>query len=68
MTVLKAISIAGGFTKFGSASRVKVLRPRENKPGYETIKINMKDVMDGNSEADLSIQSGDMVVVSEGMF
>lgn len=67
-TVLRAISIAGGFTKFGSSSRVKVLRPKENEPGYETIKIEIKKVMKGNSDADILLQTGDMVVVSEGIF
>jgi polysaccharide biosynthesis/export protein len=67
-TVLKAISIAGGFTRFGSSSRVKILRPRRDKPGYIKIKVNLKAVMDGDAEADIEIQSGDIVVVSEGFF
>jgi len=67
-TVLKAISMAGGFTRFGSSSRVKVLRPKKNKPGYETIKVNIKAVMNGSSEADITLQPEDIVVVSEGVF
>lgn len=67
-TVLRAISLAGGFSKFGSASRVKVLRPLKGKPGYETLKVNIKAVMDGSSGDDLSLQSEDIVVVSEGVF
>jgi polysaccharide biosynthesis/export protein len=67
-TVLKAISMAGGFTKFGSASRVKCLRPYGNKPGYKTIKLNTDAIMAGNSEDDLVLQTGDIIVVSEGMF
>ena len=67
-TILRAISMAGGFSKFGSSSRVKVLRARKNGPGYEPLKININDVMNGNSDADVSINSGDIVVVSEGVF
>ena len=67
-TVLRAISMAGGFTKFGSSSRVKVLRPKDNAPGYETIKIDIKKVMNGDSENDILLQAGDMVVISEGVF
>ncbi|VAX37822.1 hypothetical protein MNBD_UNCLBAC01-1515 [hydrothermal vent metagenome] len=67
-TVLRAISMAGGFTKFGSSSRVKVLRPKKNKPGYENIKIDIKKVMNGTSEEDILLKAGDMVVVSEGVF
>jgi polysaccharide export outer membrane protein len=67
-TVMRAISVAGGFTKFGSSSRVKVLRARKDGAGYEPLKINIKDVMNGNANADISIHSGDIVVVSEGVF
>ncbi len=67
-TVLKAISMAGGFTKFGSSSRVKILRPKKNKTGYEMIKIDIKKVMTGNSNEDILLKNGDMVVVSEGIF
>ncbi len=67
-TVLRAISMAGGFTRFGSSSRVKVLRPRKDNRGYKAIKIDIKKVMDGNSAEDILLKPGDMVVVSEGIF
>lgn len=67
-SVMRAISVAGGFTKFGSSSRVKVLRVRKDGAGYEPLKINIKDVMNGNPNADIPIYSGDIVVVSEGVF
>jgi protein involved in polysaccharide export with SLBB domain len=67
-TVLRAISIAGGFTKFGSSSRVKVLRQKEESTGYETIKVDLKRIMDGKNENDVLLKPGDMVVVSEGVF
>ncbi len=67
-TVLRAISMAGGFSRFGSSSRVKVLRPKEAQAGYETVKIDIKKVMNGNSQDDILLKAGDMVVVSEGMF
>lgn len=67
-TVLKAISIAGGFSKYGSSSNVKVLRPNKDKSGYSANKINMAAVMNGNSVEDMLIQPGDVVVVSEGIF
>jgi polysaccharide export outer membrane protein len=67
-TVLRAISVAGGFSKFGSSARVKVLRPKDGEVGYETIKIDIKKVMNGDSKEDILIEAGDMVVVSEGIF
>jgi len=68
MTILKAISMAGGFTKFGSASRVKILREKKGQPGYDTIKVNIKAIMDGSPTDDILIQNGDIIVVSEGVF
>ena len=67
MTVLKAISTAGGFTKYGNSSRVKVLRPKAGAAGYETVKVNMKLIMNGLSK-DLVLESGDIVQVEEGVF
>lgn len=67
-TVLKAISIAGGFTKFGSASKVKVLREKDGAIGYDTINVNIKNVMAGKTDEDVLLQPGDIVVVSEGIF
>ncbi len=67
-TVLKAISIAGGFTKFGSSSRVKILRPRKDRPGYISIKVDLKSVLDGDASADIVIEPGDIIVISEGVF
>jgi len=68
ITVLKAISMAGGFSKFGSSSRVKIMRPNKGKPGFQPMNINMDAVMKGRSEADVLIQPGDIIVVSEGVF
>jgi protein involved in polysaccharide export with SLBB domain len=67
-TVLKAISEAGGFTKFGSSSHVKVLRPKKDKPGYNSIDVNIKEVMDGKSDTDILIIPGDIIIVSESLF
>lgn len=67
-TALKAISTAGGFTKYGSSSRVKILRPKKNENGYNNIKVNINAVMNGSSKDDIMLESGDIVVVTEGIF
>ena len=67
MTVLKAISTAGGFTKYGSSSRVKVLRPKAKGAGYDMIKVNMKLIMNGLAQ-DTILEPGDIVQVEEGVF
>ncbi|MCK5215544.1 MAG: sugar transporter, partial [Candidatus Omnitrophica bacterium] len=66
--VLRAISMAGGFTKFGSSSKVRILRPRGDQPGYNNIRIKIKRVMVGDPEADMLLKSGDIIVISEGIF
>jgi polysaccharide export outer membrane protein len=68
MSVLRAISIAGGFTKFGSSSNVKVLRPKKNAGGYDAIKVNIKAIMAGDAKVDIPLGPDDIVVVSEGVF
>ena len=68
MTAFKAITLAGGFNKWGSENRVKVLRSRENNAGFETIKVNINDVIDGDAAADIALEAGDIVVVSAGVF
>jgi polysaccharide export outer membrane protein len=67
-TVLKAITIAGGLNKFGSASRIKILREKENDAGYDAIKVNLKSMMEGSSQDDILLKPGDIVVISEGVF
>jgi polysaccharide biosynthesis/export protein len=67
-TVLKAISIAGGFTRYGSSSKVKVLRARKDRPGYDAIEVNIKNILNEKSDADIRLEPGDIVVVSESLF
>jgi polysaccharide export outer membrane protein len=68
ITVLKALSLAGGFTKWGSPNQVKILRQKEDKTGYDVIKANIKAAMEGNAAADIVLQPDDTVVVSGGIF
>ncbi len=67
MTVFKALSVSGGFSKFGSSSRVKIMRLKEGGPGYEMLKVDIKAIMNGSNEADILLKQGDVVVVSEGI-
>jgi polysaccharide biosynthesis/export protein len=67
MTVLKAISSAGGFTKFGSPNRVRILRVKKGAEGYENFKVDMDSIMNGSTK-DVAIEPGDIVRVKEGVF
>lgn len=68
MTALRAVSLAGGFTKYGSASRVKVLRQRKDGQGSVTVPVDLKRAMAGDASQDLRIENGDVVTVEEGVF
>jgi polysaccharide export outer membrane protein len=67
MTVLRAISIAGGFAKYGSPDRVKILRAVPGKVGYENIKVDMKSAVKGEVGKDIRLESDDIVIVLEGI-
>lgn len=67
MTVLRAISIAGGFAKYGSPDRVKILRSISGKVGYENIKVDMKGAVKGEVGKDIRLESDDIVIVLEGI-
>ncbi|OQY98000.1 MAG: sugar transporter [Candidatus Brocadia sp. UTAMX2] len=66
-TVLKAISLAGGFAKYGSLDRVKILRTIPGKTEYENIKVDMKGAVNGQVGKDIRLKPEDIVVVLEGI-
>jgi polysaccharide export outer membrane protein len=67
MTAFKAITIAGGFTKWGSGSRVHILRQKEGSEGFEKIRVDLKKVEKGDASYDIKLKANDIVVVSEGI-
>jgi polysaccharide export outer membrane protein len=62
MTVMQALSIAGGFTPYANAKKIYVMR-REN--GADKIfHINYKDVINGRkTEQNIHLEPGDTIVV-----
>lgn len=66
VTILKAISLAGGLTKFGSQSNIKILRNTNDNKEYKTIRINLKHITNsGDKGKDVIIEAGDTIIVSE---
>ncbi|MEW6601331.1 MAG: SLBB domain-containing protein [Nitrospirota bacterium] len=65
LTVSNAISIAGGFTKWGSPSRVEIVRDADDG-GKVKIKINFTDIMDGKAP-DVLLKAGDTIILSAGV-
>ncbi|WP_347275046.1 SLBB domain-containing protein [Candidatus Kuenenia sp.] len=67
MTVLRSISMAGGFAKYGSPDRVKILRIVPGKSGYESIKVDVKGAVKGDVGKDILLEPDDIVVAAEGI-
>lgn len=62
MTVLQAISNAGGLTQFANSKKIYVLRPDGAK--QDKLYFNYKEVLDGkHPEQNIPLKSGDTIVV-----
>jgi polysaccharide export outer membrane protein len=62
MTVLQALTSAGGFTQFAKIKKIYVLRTEGGKQVKHS--FNYKDVINGkNPEDNIQLQSGDVIVV-----
>lgn len=68
LTAIRAISEAGGFTKYGSASKVKILRLKKDGSGNQVIPVSIKAVTNGDNKQDQRIEAGDVITVEEGIF
>jgi polysaccharide biosynthesis/export protein len=67
LTVLEAISLAGGFTDIASRNNVRVLR---NENGKENIiKIRVADISKGDEDGNnIQLRPGDIIIVPESFF
>lgn len=66
LTILQAITRAGGFTKIAAPSRTKVIRGKNGTE--ETIKVDISDIIKGDKEKDIYIKADDIVVIPESFF
>ncbi len=65
MTLVRVLSLAGGFTRIAAANRVRIVRVVN---GVERkIKVNAKKILKGE-EKDIVLQSGDIVIVPESFW
>jgi len=65
MTLLQAVSMAGGFTSIAQKNRVNLTRVNEGKT--ETVVVNVELIYEGSSD-DILLQSGDSIYVNERVF
>lgn len=62
VTVLQAISIAGGFDKFADEGSIKLIREKPNK--QEVLPVNYEDIISGKDvSTNVLLRAGDTVVV-----
>ncbi|MDD5136115.1 MAG: polysaccharide export protein [Candidatus Omnitrophica bacterium] len=67
MTLMQAIAMAGGFTKFADITKTKVMRVENGEK--KTIVINVKSITEkGDKDKDITLQAEDIVVVPESFF
>ena len=67
MTLMQAIAMAGGFTKFADLTKTKVMRAENGEK--KTIVINVKSITEkGDKDQDIILRAEDIVVVPESFF
>jgi protein involved in polysaccharide export with SLBB domain len=68
LTILEAISLAGGFTDIASRNDVRILRQKNGKE--KTIRARVSDISKGNdaNEDNIQLQPGDIIIVPESLF
>lgn len=65
LTIVKAITQAGGFTQMAAPKRVSIVRGEG--PKKETIKVNV-DAMMRDSETDVALKPADIIIVPQRLF
>jgi polysaccharide export outer membrane protein len=65
ITLVQAISLAGGFNSI--AKRDNVVLTRKNKNGNQTVNVDVEAINDGKSP-DIPLQAGDSIYVNERIF
>ena len=67
LTVLEAITSAGGFTDVAAISKVRVLRMKDGK--QQTLDVDVTQITkQGNKSLDLELLPGDVVFVPQSLF
>ncbi|MBZ5586326.1 MAG: polysaccharide export protein [Acidobacteriia bacterium] len=62
ISVLSALSLAGGFGRTAKPDRAKVFRPSPDGRKHEEIAVNIKQILDGKAE-DIGLRPQDVLVV-----
>src|SRR5262245_63502749 len=67
LTLLKLVTLAGGFTQYAAPSRATLIRQDGDKKTL--LKVDLKDIMnDPKANEDLTLKAGDVLIVPQRMF
>jgi len=67
LTLLKLVTLAGGFTKYAAPSRSTLIRREGEKKTL--LKIDLKDIMnDPKTNEDIALRPGDVLIIPERIF
>lgn len=66
MTVLEAITQAGGFTQYAAQERTRVIRNVEGRS--ETLNVNVRAITTGDKNLDIKLEPNDVIFVPESFF
>ncbi len=64
LTLVQAVSLAGGLTPFAAPGRVKLTRRTGNGDETVTLEVSLTAIVDGRAE-DLALRPGDIVFIPE---
>jgi len=67
VSIIEALSMAGGFTSVANQRNVKILR--KDEMGEETLHVDASNIIDrGNRHEDLHIKANDIIIVPKSFF
>ncbi len=66
VSVVEAITMAGGLTRIAAGNRTKLVRYKDGKE--VTLKVPVDDILDGDKSKDIIVQPNDVIVVPQSFF
>lgn len=66
ISVVEAITMAGGLTRISAGNRTKLVRYKDGKE--VTLKVPVEDILDGDKSKDILVQPNDVIVVPQSFF
>lgn len=66
ISVVEAITMAGGLTRISAGNRTKLVRYQDGKE--LTLEVPVEDILDGDKSEDIIVQPNDVIVVPQSFF